>query len=419
LPTSIQNPLTVVAEISPGRQAGLNELLTTLGQNPVDNVQLPLGKVATLHFSCFVIVPADAPYPPSLVFEANFDGDPDAYLDALIAVGLEGLLAIYGHCAGFPDQATAAQLKDFLRTHSVPSAAFYVGCRGQSVQSLRNAIAVREAIEGFLDKEQAAGKIAGSSRQILERIQAHLGSPGVVSPEPSQVTVAELAKQAKRNTLILILVGILLFPLILLLILIWAPILRIREYRDNHATPPPPLPIDPRLYTHPDIRTQSHLTTMSTVRGGPVRALTLKFVLWVTQLLARTVAIDGNLLGIPTIHFARWAMMDNNKRMIFFSNYDGSWASYLGDFVDKAKYGLTAIWGNTDRFPPSKWLAFGGAGLINPFKEWSLEHNLYAPFYYRAYPSATVANLLNDLSIRDSVGRSMSESEASAFLKLL
>lgn len=415
-----QNPLTVVAGIIPGHEAALTELLTRLGRDPVANSLLPLGKVGTLHFGCFVTLSADPPYPPYLVFESNFDGPLDQYLGQLTAVGLEGLLEIFGHCTGFPEKATADQVKTWLSAQAVPAAAYYVACRGQSVGAIRNAIAVREEIKNFLDRQQSAGALEGlSAARILERIQAHLAQPDVVSPEVSEVTVAEWTAQAKRNTILLILIALPIVILLLPLILLWLILLRLREHHDNTAPPLRPLPIDPRNLENPDIRAQSHLTTMVTVRSGLIRPFTLGLVLKITSLLARKVAIAGNLLGIPTIHFARWAMMDNGRRMIFFSNYDGSWASYLGDFVDKAKYGLTAIWGNTDRFPPSRWLVLGGAALIIPFKEWSREHNVYAPFFYRAYPSATVANLLNDLYIRDNVGRAMNETEAAEFLKAL
>ena len=415
-----QGALTVITEINPGEQAALNQLLTELGGDPGGNPQLPLGKVGSLHFACFVIINEDSPYPPLLAFENNHDGTLDTHLEELTEAGIEGLGAIYQHCVGFPKNATADQLKAFLREHSVPSAAFYVACPGQSVKALQNAIAVREEVENFLDAEQAAGGLDGlSARQTLERIQAHLAKPDVISPQTSRVTMAQLKVRAKRNTLLLALVGIPIVLILLPLILLWVLLLRIREARDNDAPTPPPLPTDPRIYEHPDIHAQSHLTTMVTVRGGPIRAFTLKFVLAMASLVAKKVSISGNLLGIPTIHFARWAMLNDNRRMIFFSNYDGSWASYLGDFVDKAKYGLTAVWGNTNRFPPSKWLVLGGAARIIPFKVWSREHNVYAPFFYRAYPSATVANLLNDLYVRDNVGRSMSEPAAAEFLKAL
>ena len=72
------------------------------------------------------------------------------------------------------------------------------------------------------------------------------------------------------------------------------------------------------------------------------------------MLFARTLInnffVKGKLMGIPTIHFARWVLIDNNKHMLFFSNFDGSWQQYLGDFIDKSGWGLTGIFSNTVRF---------------------------------------------------------------------
>src|SRR5262249_39805530 len=100
-----------------------------------------------------------------------------------------------------------------------------------------------------------------------------------------------------------------------------------------------------------------------------------------------------------------------------FSNYDGSWASYLGDFVDKANYGLTAVWSNTESFPPASFLFFGGAQHIEAFKQWSREHNVYAAIWYSAYPDETIVNLRNHVQIRDTLGKPLSDGEAKAFLQ--
>jgi len=418
LATVNQHPLSIVAEIKAGSKAALNEKLTVMGKDPAANPEIPFGQVPTLHFSCFVIIDQEADkYPTYLVFESNFDGDLDAHLDQLLAVGQAGFDALFSHCVGYTPGSSADQLKAYMRSHSSPAAAFYVGCRGQTVQDIQNAIAVREEVENYLDSEQAKEGLDGLPAQaILEKIQAHLGKPGVVSPKISSETLPQLRSRAKRNIVLMVLFGLPILVLTFPLLILWLVIFRLTEIRDNHKKPLPPLPVDPRLFENPDVHTISHLTTMVAVKPGAIRWFTLKGVLAITSLLAKTVSIYGNLLGIPTIHFARWIMMDGNKRMLFFSNYDGSWASYLGDFVDQAKYGLTAIWGNTTRFPPSKWLAFGGAANIIQFKEWSRQHNVYAPIFYRAYPSATIANLLKDIEIRDNVGRSMSESEAAAFL---
>jgi len=413
-----QNALTVVAEIKPKQAGALNDILTALGTDPAGNPKTQLGNVSSLHFCAFVILDKDPAYPDYLAFECNYDGDLGTYLDELVVFAHAGLDALYAHFVDYPENATPDQLKAYLRQHAQPTAAYYVGCRGQTVGDIKNAIAVRQEIENFLDAEQARRSLDGLSAQaILARIQAHLNKPGVESPKVSSETLSMLKSRSRRNLLLLALVGVPLVLLTLPLLLIWLVLFRRREILDNRAQPLPPLPVDPRNYLDPDIRTQSHLTTLVSIKAGPVRQFTLRGVLALARLVASTVSIYGNLVGIPTIHFARWLLIDHNKRLLFFSNYDGSWASYLGDFVDKAKYGLTAVWGNTTRFPPSNWLALGGAAYFDEFKAWSRQHNFYAPLFYRAYPSATIANLLTDIDIRDNVGRSMSEAEAADFLQ--
>ena len=162
----------------------------------------------------------------------------------------------------------------------------------------------------------------------------------------------------------------------------------------TRSTPgPKPLGVDERLFGKEDIWVQNHLTTLTNIKPGAFRLRTLKGVLWLINLLAKTVFITGSLGGIPTIHFARWLLIDNDRRLLFFSNYDGSWASYLGDFVDKANYGLTAVWSNTDNFPPTRFLFFGGAQHIEAFKAWSRYSNEYAAVWYSAYPTASVRNI--------------------------
>jgi hypothetical protein len=158
---------------------------------------------------------------------------------------------------------------------------------------------------------------------------------------------------------------------------------------------------------------------MVNVKPGPFRLGTLKVILWVVNLLAKAYFTTGNIGGIPTIHFARWLLLENDCRLLFFSNYDGSWASYLGDFVDKANFGLTAIWSNTDRFPPSQFLFWGGAQQIEPFKAWSREHNLYAAVWYSAYPDETLWNLQKDVRLRDTIGQHLNEAQAQQLLQLL
>jgi hypothetical protein len=106
--------------------------------------------------------------------------------------------------------------------------------------------------------------------------------------------------------------------------------------------------------------------------------------------------------------------------LVFFSNYDGSWESYLGDFVDKAHVFLTAIWTNTKWFPKTHALILGGASAEATFKQWTRTFQVRNPIWYSAYGHLTVTNVLDNAKIREFAGGALaSDDEARAWLALL
>ena len=127
------------------------------------------------------------------------------------------------------------------------------------------------------------------------------------------------------------------------------------------------------------------------------------------KLLNRVRRIQGQLGGIPTIHFARWVILDD-RNVVFLSNYDGSWSSYLGDFVDRASLGLTAIWGNTKGFPRPRLLMFGGARDEQRFKSFARRAQVPSLAWYRAYPELSIPNIANNEVLRRGIGRIFADS---------
>lgn len=145
-------------------------------------------------------------------------------------------------------------------------------------------------------------------------------------------------------------------------------------------------------------RIQNELTVVTRIKPGLFRYLMLRAVLWLIGIVAKLER--GPLVGIPTIHFARWVILDDGKRLLFTSNYDGLWERYIDDFIDKAAVGMTWIWRNCEGFPPTNfWGTKGGARDVKAFKQYILDHQIIAQVFYRAYPDLTVDNLLNDNEI--------------------
>ena len=127
-------------------------------------------------------------------------------------------------------------------------------------------------------------------------------------------------------------------------------------------------------------------------------------------LAVRVVSTDGYLGSMRTIHFAHWAIVDGGRRLLFFSNFDGSWESYLDDFIEKAHAGLTLAWGNCLGFPPPEYLSLGGATQGRKFKAWARCSMTPSRFWYAAYPSLTV----NQIVRQQAVALGLSEPSLSA-----
>src|SRR5262249_30863844 len=126
----------------------------------------------------------------------------------------------------------------------------------------------------------------------------------------------------------------------------------------------------------------------------------------------------GDLGGITSIHYARWMILDD-RRLLFFSNFDGSWESYLGEFVDQASSGLTSVWSNTVGFPPARWLLGAGARDEERFKNWTRTHQIETQVWYSAYPKLSVQNINDNTKLRRGLANRPSDDELAAWRRTL
>ncbi|MGH9281414.1 MAG: Dyp-type peroxidase, partial [Acidimicrobiales bacterium] len=162
-----------------------------------------------------------------------------------------------------------------------------------------------------------------------------------------------------------------------------------------------------------------HLSSVIKVKPGALRRITLPAVLFSLNLIARATATKGELGGIPSIHFAHWSQIDEGRHLLFLSNFDGSWESYLGDFIDKAAIGLTAVWSNTVDFPRTTLLAFKGAADGPRFRQWARAHQCPTAVFYTAYPTCTMATIDNNTSIREGLFANLDEEGTATWLARL
>lgn len=417
-----QNTFTIIARINPGDLQPLEQVLGAIGQSVEDNEYIRFGKIETLHMAGISVAATDARFPPVLIFESNFDGAASDYVRALVSHGRPGLDAIYEKCEGYPpaDERSDDSVAAYLHKHAVPAAAFFVGLPGQSVASIRNAIAVRQEINRFLDTDEVKRSVRGmSAREVRDLIVHHLSNDSPVKPEIPPATFSSHSQIASRNTLIAGIAGAAVALATLPLLIIWALAIRYLEIRDKGAEPQPDPPPDERTYATEDLFTQNHLATIGVVKNNPIRRFTIRAAVAMVGIMFQKILLRGGFGGVFTLHFAHVVWLDGGQRILLLTGYDGSALEYIGNFTDTAGYYLNGAYGNVHNYPLCRWLVFGGASSATGFADWARQHMQYTPIFYSAYPQETVLNLKKDLDIRDHLTSAASDAEVERLLGLL
>jgi hypothetical protein len=415
-----QTILTFLARVDPERIAGLSKLLDDMALDIEGNELIPFPKLKLLHFASFVLND-EAGYEPYLVFENNFDGSLDQYLEELWAQAGAGLHSIYSCCRHYPNagKPSKTELLSYLRARVLYPNAFHIGNVGRSVERTHHENALRDGLEAFLDDVVRKGSTR-PIRLIRERAQDFVRtqpSLGWTADAPPRQTPIEYVRPRLRIVFAVLIVLVLL-PVVVPVFLIWLVMLR---WTEIHEPPPADLDVNAKVkkLVEREDRThivQNHLCHISIVKPGLFRRVTLPFVLWLVNLIAR-LQDKGKLIGIPSIHFAHWSLIDNGRRLLFLSNFDGSWENYLDDFIDKVSFGLTAIWTNTVDFPKTRFLFFEGARDGQRFKTYTRDKQTYTNVWYSAYKQLTVETIDNNSSIREALFASLDESGTRRWLR--
>ena len=161
---------------------------------------------------------------------------------------------------------------------------------------------------------------------------------------------------------------------------------------------------------------QNHLFAVSTMKSGWLRRFTLRLAFMAIARKAAYGFRPGTLGDLGTIHFARWILVPGTDKLVFLSNYGGSWESYLEDFIEKAHYGLTGVWSNTRNFPKTKNLFQEGATDGDRFKRWARGEQDPTLLWYSAYPTLTTSRIRLNALIRQGIACATTEADAADWL---
>jgi hypothetical protein len=370
-----------------------------------------------IHFARFAILddPDRGPDRRRLLYSSNYDGSLDDHLGELVAITAD-MNAIWGCCEAYPGPEG---FSEFIRAHQLRPEAFYIAFRGESVARIQQYIALRRRAQPLLDV--AAGK-PGTLATILAQV-AGGGIAATRGTSPAARTVRAALARLLRALPVLADLPIAIFRygfgnVFLGARQISASLDRYTGLRwinrltrnklpapaalhstatpDTCALPVPTVPGDefPSGLTRvppnfrEDVVAQNQLTVLTVVRPG--QADRVRAVMSAIDSYARRLAPDGSLVGISTIHFVRWILLDNGRRLMMVSDYDGTWEAYIDEFAEMILSGLNAIWETSLGYPPD------GAGDLPAFKQFLRNHQVPSELFYSAYPDETVLNILGD-----------------------
>lgn len=425
-----QLAITIVADVKRDRVDRLKDRLRLLGKDPASNADLPMAALPRVHFARLLVLDPERdleghPVEPHLVYMSNVDAPVDGQplercLEELVDVAGTGLDRIFGACVGYPSRSRASRDRrlSFLRDHTVQAAATYVNTVGRSVRQILQEDQLRRAIGGFVDARSAqlSGRAAAEVREAVRTFVATRPELEWALTPPPRFGRGDRLRDAVD--LIALPAGALaLAPILVPTVPLLALALRRQEERDADPHIVPTREQVLRLAEIEDHGAQNQFSALGFIKPGVVRWLTARVVTRGIEYAARHVFNHADLAGVKTIHSARWVWLDEGRRLIFASNYDGSLESYNDDFIDKVWWGLNAVFSNGVGYPRTRWLFFGGARQEQPFKDYLRRHQVPTQVWYSAYPDLTALNVENNARIRVGLYGEMSEKEAQEWLR--
>jgi hypothetical protein len=423
---SHQLAVTIVADVRSGEAEHVDRLLRSMGDGVANGSVVDLAALPDVHFARFVLLEEtrdlrDRPLPASLIYMSDVDVPRDRHLAALVDTSGDGVDELYGHCEGYPRPAarTRETRLAYLRAHVVKEQARYFNTTGRNVRQVRQEAELHDRIEELLDDRPGdTSRDPQSVREAVQELVAHDESLRWARRPAPGLSLGFRAKETLHLAAGVLLVAVL-SPLLLLVAPIFLVLLRLHERSDRAPHVPAPLERVEELAELEDLGPQNPFTAVGFVKPGLFRRLTIRTIFVALDFAARHLFNHGNLAGVKTIHSARWVALNEWRRVIFASNYDGSRESYMDDFVDKIAWGLNAAFGSGHGFPNTNWLLFDGAKDEQAFKDFLRRHLVATRVWHSAYGRLTNANIENNARIRAGLEGGAEPDEARLWVQAL
>jgi len=429
-----QGQFTVVAPIAAGRETELRSLLQTMNSSPgvadPRNALVPFGSFPQIHFARFVIlndptvgdiemygVPRPE-LPVCLAFMGDCDGAAADCLADMVGQCEAGLRRIFSHCSDF---SASRDFLAWLRAHDLPIAASYVNRVGRTVRQIKQESALQQILSARVDRTLLESPADAQHRwqEMVEFVRTEVDARRLALTPPEPTPLGWLLAKS-FNLLLSSVVALLASPFLLVLTPLLIFQLRRLERSDPEICPRPSSPLLVELQSLEDQDVTNQYTAFGSAKPGAFRRWLITLVLAVIQFTARHIFTRGYLARVQTIHFARWVFVDNKRRVLFTSNYDGGHQAYMDDFINKVAWGLNVAFSSGVGWPQTDFLLARGARRETHFKYFQRRHQLPTQVWYKAYPGLTLVDMERNARIRQGLERhDLSGAQALEWLKLL
>ena len=358
-----QNGLTIIVPIRNDKRDGL-EIYFTANK---DAIYKGFSKSLLIHSANFTILPPASPQKNihRLLFTCNYDG---GLKSLLLNSGKRGnadhINEVFKFCENYQDGSVFDPVKFelFVKAHSIYCNIFLFAFQGVSRTEIMTSDSLRSQIDHILDGVALATFPKFSQRIKRGRMQ---------KKQPSRLKRWLMSRLQSAT-------GI----------------------REGINDPTESVKAKSSHYESEDVGTQNRLTVIV-----PIKTQILnwrRLLMLITMFFAQKNEYNGKLgliSGLATVHFARWAFIDGGwkqsgvQNLLFEANYDGSFESYIDDFVDLISKDLNCLWGHCAGFPKR------GSKDIEAFKAYIRQNQILGQISYQAYPDLTISNILTNLSI--------------------
>jgi hypothetical protein len=434
----LHGTLTVVTKIRPSRVEALESLLKEIDQRIRQGEPHPFERVDGLYFGRWGLLSPGADGVRLLALGLDFSAEDGRYrkrLNEFIARFVDTLAerrrepgsqlfdAIYRSCVGYPSKGLRkpTRVREFLQASSVPYTARHVdfAYRVETAEGMHRLLALSEEVERYLNTSRR--RLEGLARdgahwieRVHQDLQERLQAIRAIRTDPEWRRRWDHARRsAARTTLIYQAFRYLVaFPTVGLFTGLGWVEQRVRSglqrLGSGAACATSQRVAGLRYQREPQGPVQNPMIHVATLKPGWSNKLALWMTLRSVNLRLKRYVVGLN--HIRSIHCARWVLMKTPRgsrgalfrpkthRLLFFSNYDGSWESYIDSFIDdpEIRNFLVEIWKDTEDFPQRK----STGPFLEPFKAWIHQKQVHTRVWYSAHfhgPEGRVEPSITDL----------------------